>query len=205
MQQFNCDVKRVYNQRVYNHIDVRDYLERLTGWLDRPKTEAEKATDARLERILDKCAAYCRRLYGSSFDFVCIEKVREKLPGSEAPQGYFRADLRPVVDSDTLITEYDYRLVRKDRKIREVRTRIRVNGRKVDEEVVEAPQDHPGVEKIIFGPWRCLNNAGNRITTIGFWVKRHWKTQRRWFRLSTMRRARQGIMLLPPIFRVPAA
>lgn len=136
----------------WKELDVRDRLRRLNQWHDRPGSTTEKEVDARLKSILARCDAYCRRLFHSSFDFVCIEEERQKMGGGGAPVNYMLLSLKQPREAGTVTYEYDYRLVRKNLKIREVRTRIRCNGRRVDEKVVDPPVDHPGVEKIIFGP-----------------------------------------------------
>ena len=136
----------------WKDLDIRDRLARLHQWRARPKTAADNAADERLKTILERCDAYCRKLFHSSFDFVCIEDEMQEMGGAGTPVNYMLLALKQPREAGTVTYEYDYRLVRKDRKIREVRTRIRCNGRRVDEQVVEPPVDHPGVEKIIFGP-----------------------------------------------------
>jgi hypothetical protein len=96
-----------------------------------------------LESILAKAADYCRRLEASVLDFVCSEKVVEKVDRSRettkplGPQhdwNWMRGQTGTTVYSSMRPAKntflYDYQCVRADRVLKERRTLIELNGKK---------------------------------------------------------------------------
>lgn len=143
----------------WKDIDNRHRLQCMQEWNRLTKTPAEMVREARLKKILKKCDAYCRRLYNASFDFVCLEEESRWL--SEGSSLVINKGLRSirhnlVEDSKKITYVYDYRLIRKNKEIKEMRTLVRKNDRKVKETVIDPKADHPSVEKIIFGPVAML-------------------------------------------------
>ncbi len=144
----------------WKDIDNRDRLRCMQEWNRLTQTPAEMAREARLKKILKKCDVYCRRLYNASFDFVCLEEESQWLGEGSRPSinkglryniRYNRAD-----NSEKITYVYDYRLIRKNKETKEMRTLVRKNDRKVKETVIDPKADHPNVEKIIFGPVAML-------------------------------------------------
>ncbi len=77
-----------------------------------------------LERILEKTEIYCRRLGRVSLDFVCRERIEERLfdPPRLISAVSAPASLRRVT---SVSLEYDYQLIRKGDVIEEKRTLLR--------------------------------------------------------------------------------
>lgn len=95
-----------------------------------PETDGKDAdTSDTLRSVLNKAAAYCRKLDGAGFRFYCLEKVtsldhplpRPKVEGEEPPPSL------QVIRDDYL---YDYQIVGDKRTIMEKRTLQEKNGKK---------------------------------------------------------------------------
>ena len=104
-----------------------------------------------LERILEKTEIYCRRLGRVSLDFVCRERIEERLfdPPRLISAVATSVPLRRVT---SVSLEYDYQLVRKGDDIEENRTLLKEG---------KEPRDEPGAilktrvykhKYLVFGP-----------------------------------------------------
>jgi hypothetical protein len=107
--------------------------------------KAEPAPPAQLSALLDKAAAYCRRLENSAFDFVCREVISETVnPSLDADKKAPLVDPgwkspKPTAGTPFPVSKvrktkrsfvYDYQCVRAGRTIREIRTQLEENGKK---------------------------------------------------------------------------
>jgi hypothetical protein len=107
--------------------------------------KADSAPLAQLSALLAKAAAYCQRLESSAFDFVCREEISETInpslvdekaplvdPGWKSPKP---TTVAPFPVSTLTETKqrfvYDYQCVRAGRTIREIRTQLEENGKKM--------------------------------------------------------------------------
>jgi hypothetical protein len=112
------------------------------------KAAAAPLPDLSLEAILDRAAAYCGRLERSAFDFVCREEIAETIDPTldVAAAGSRRPEVTEIPGSTrysgpTIIIRrirkikhsyvYDYQCVRAGRTIREVRTLLREDGKRM--------------------------------------------------------------------------
>jgi hypothetical protein len=102
-----------------------------------------------LDSILKRLADYCRRLEGAAFDFVCLEEIKETIYPAldmkgprESLKDWRYWDLARWNATDPVALKkmrirnsyvHDYQCIRADRKIREMRTLLRENGRKTRE------------------------------------------------------------------------
>jgi hypothetical protein len=85
--------------------------------------------------VLKKCGEYCSRLQNVTLDFVCMEKIDEKLfAGGTSifgPTNNVRSIWRvrepPLLTKENNLV-YDYQLIRKNRIINEIRTLLKENG-----------------------------------------------------------------------------
>jgi hypothetical protein len=108
----------------------------------------EPVDRSRLEAILKKSEAYCRRLEKAALDFVCLEEVTE-LSVHFTPQ--------------TNVYLYDYQFVRTGREKKENRRLVSVNGKKRD--VKDAPLGTVmfRYENVLFGPIGLLDEDSQRL------------------------------------------
>jgi hypothetical protein len=103
-----------------------------------------------LSDVLTKAAAYCRKLEGAAFDFVCREEIRETInpkydvavQGNPRDAGSTTAvadGTSPFLGPSIVISRvrpvkhsfvYDYQCIRAGRAIRELRTQLEENGKK---------------------------------------------------------------------------
>ena len=119
------------------------------------KTAAPKAppaADLTLDEILARTAEYCRKLESSAFDFVCLEEIKETIdPALEVET----KTMRPTTVVDGMYTGptitfttvrpkkvkrsfvYDYQCIRASRTLRESRTQLEENGKKMVRENAE--------------------------------------------------------------------
>jgi len=97
---------------------------------------------ATLESLLAKAAAYCRKLEGSAFDFVCREEIHETIdPKLEVaiPTAPIDSGSEEFLGPSLVISKvnkikrsfvYDYQCVRTGHAIRETRTLLEENGKR---------------------------------------------------------------------------
>jgi hypothetical protein len=110
-----------------------------------------------LQEVLAKAAEYCRKLESSAFDFVCREEIREtvdpkydalarqnpKSPASVNDLGVGASNyMGPTITISTVNKikrsfVYDYQCIRASRTIRETRTELEENGKKMVRENAE--------------------------------------------------------------------
>jgi hypothetical protein len=125
-----------------------------------------------LAEILRKAKEYCRRLEIASLDFVCQERVAEKIdlsrdmvqemiektPGSTvyAPQAKV---LLTSVKNNYL---YDYQFIRKNDKISERRTLLEENGKKKNEPEAKLKTSVFRYQDILLGPIGLLGEKWQR-------------------------------------------
>jgi hypothetical protein len=117
--------------------------------LDTQKDIAEKSESVsqrqyspELEKVLEKCAEYCERLARVVLDIVCTEKIVEtiygrrditlsmtKTSGVDTMQDQAHRSIQFRQRKNIHKYEYDYQLIRKDRKITEQRILIKEDGK----------------------------------------------------------------------------
>jgi hypothetical protein len=115
-----------------------------------PVPQAAPPVSPQLPDILAKAAAYCRKLEGAAFDFVCREEIRETIDpkydaavqGNPRDAGSTTVVARgtsPFLGPSIVISRtrpvkrsfvYDYQCIRAGRAIRELRTQLEENGKK---------------------------------------------------------------------------
>ena len=114
----------------------------------KPAAKAAPAPDLTLEAILERTLEYCRRLESSAFDFVCREEISESIDPAldvglqkvgaavvtEYPATTRYSGPTLVIRSVRKVKHtyvYDYQCVRAGRTIREVRTQLKEDGKKM--------------------------------------------------------------------------
>ncbi|MEW5900167.1 MAG: hypothetical protein AB1715_01755 [Acidobacteriota bacterium] len=97
-----------------------------------------------LDALVKNMAAYCQKLEGSAFDFVCLEEIKETIDPRldlRRNQTVFRdwtwAPGRTIVISGSPrrlkhTCVYDYQCIRSGQSIREMRTLLKENGKKMN-------------------------------------------------------------------------
>lgn len=98
--------------------------------------------DARLAKILERAAGYCRKLDRAALDFVCLEEV------TETSRNY---------SPRTEVYLYDYQFVRKQEEVRERRNLVAVNGRKAALDDVALHTLTVQYKNVLFGPIGLLS------------------------------------------------
>jgi hypothetical protein len=127
--------------------------------LSAPSPARQAGQDERLARVLGKAKAYCLRLERAALDFICTEKIEEKiyqLPKIRLDEdgdqpGLSRIDTSPQM-SDTNTLVYDYQFVRKGDLKKERRILIEENARKRKRDDAELATRTVRVENALFGP-----------------------------------------------------
>ena len=120
----------------------------------------------KLTDILAKTGEYCERLENAAFDFVCKEKITEKIDISEEwasgdrvlkivkdLPGAWRPSKR--IKKNTYV--YDYQLIRKKKDVRETRILLEENGKEKYEKNSELKTHMFYFEKPLFGPIGLLS------------------------------------------------
>lgn len=132
-----------------------------------PSADPQDASDAELlERILEETEIYCRRLGKVSLDFICRERIEERLfkPPRRMSGARTPSTLRRVL---SVSLEYDYQLIRKGDVIEEKRTLLREG---------KEPRNEPDAvlktriykhKTLVFGPGGLLSE---------YWQPRHTYT-----------------------------
>lgn len=125
------------------------------------KKDQEKLTD-----ILKKTGEYCEKLENAAFDFVCKEKIIEKIDVSDEWAGRDRV-LRIIKDlpgawkpskkikENTFI--YDYQLIKKNKEVKETRILLEENSKEKYEKNSEIKTEMFHFEKPLFGPIGLLS------------------------------------------------
>ncbi len=103
---------------------------------------------SRLEALLKRAEAYCRRLDKAALDFICLEEVTE-----------LTVRFTPV----TNVYLYDYQFVRTDREKKENRHLIAVNGKKKDVRDAALSTVMFQYQNVLFGPVGLLGEEGRRL------------------------------------------
>jgi len=150
--------KRRYQQAVDEYeymIKAYDYRWNTPDRLDRQrcmraletfeKSPEEIARQKRLEKILEKTAAYCKRLNSELIYFFCNEVIREE---SARGHGHTR---------NSII--YEYQLVKEENKISERRIQLESNGIKDYREDVPLGTVKYQYEYLIYGPIAFFRKA----------------------------------------------
>lgn len=126
----------------------------------------ELKSQIKLTAILAKTGEYCEKLENAAFDFVCMEKITEKIDISEAWASGDRV-LKIVKDlpgawgpskrikKNTFV--YDYQLIRKKKVIKETRILLKENGKEKYEKNSELKTHMFYFEKPLFGPIGLLS------------------------------------------------
>ncbi len=97
------------------------------------ETLAKLDNQNELEMILSTCSEYCEKLSNASINFVCKERIVEKIYHYR-PGTYFSNQLLPV-DKKKSTFVYEYRFTLKGKKIEESRTLLEENGQKRHQEI----------------------------------------------------------------------
>jgi len=119
------------------------------------KIISDSSNQAELETILKKCAEYCEKLSNSVLDFVCIENINENFFYNYRKGHYF---INQLIETDAKNTySYDYQLIRKDKKIREQRMLLEVNGKEIKHKKAPLITQRFSHERVIFGPTGLLS------------------------------------------------
>ena len=118
-----------------------------------------------LEKILEKCADYCKRLANSALFFVCKETIKEEIYRSSprgirtmSSSGNIRIRVSgnsPKMEINTYV--YDYQLVRKENRTRESRTLLEENGRKMNKKNAPLQTKIFEHKNVIMGPIGLLS------------------------------------------------
>ncbi|HZX11661.1 MAG TPA: hypothetical protein VFG01_12015 [Acidobacteriota bacterium] len=127
----------------------------------------EQEDRIKLIRILNKAEEYCNKLGNAAFDFVCKEKITEKidvtpewtpsdrilkivkdLPGSWGPS--------KKIKKNTFV--YDYQLIKKGRDVVEKRILLKENGKKRHEINAQLKTQMFHFAKPLFGPTGLLSS-----------------------------------------------
>ena len=125
--------------------------------------DKQKKDKIELEKILEKSADYCKRLANSVLFFVCKETIKEEI--------YYRApvSIRTVSPLGTVRMQmvgghrekntyvYDYQLIRKENKIKESRTLLEENGRKMNKKNAPLKTKIFEHKNVIMGPVGLLS------------------------------------------------
>jgi len=119
------------------------------------KINSDSSKQAELETILKKCAEYCEKLSNSVLDFVCIENINEQFFYNYRKGHYFISQLIETDAKNTYI--YDYQLIRKNKKIREQRMLLEVNGKEIKHKKAPLITQRFSHERVIFGPTGLLS------------------------------------------------
>jgi len=126
---------------------------------------SEEAGQPKLEEILEKCAEYCERLANSVLDFVCQEKITEKIYDySPKSSGHVEMTDHEEITIKGLPSEieknvyiYDYQLIQKENRVRERRILVKENGKKKNEKDAQLKTKRFKHEHIVFGPVGLLS------------------------------------------------
>lgn len=121
------------------------------------RQEPEQAE--RLARILERAKAYCLKLERAALDFICMERIEEKMfadpgfttdraLGARGVPSAFRSLERSYANKYV----YDYQFVRKGDQKTERRILVEENGRKKNEEGAPLSTQAIRVENALFGP-----------------------------------------------------
>lgn len=103
---------------------------------------------SRLESLLAKAEAYCRRLDKAALDFICLEEVTE---------------LTVRFTPATNVYQYDYQFVRTDREKKENRRLVSVNGKPTDVKDAALGTVMFQYQNVLFGPVGLLGEGGRRL------------------------------------------
>ncbi|MCP4217077.1 MAG: tetratricopeptide repeat protein [bacterium] len=118
-----------------------------------PKTEAEKARDVKLKKILIETSKYCEKLKNSAFHFFCNEDISESF-NIEKDMGDIAGDyVRPGASKFV----YEYQLLKEKGKMTETRVLKKKNGMKMNVSDAELETIGYRYEKLIFGPVALLS------------------------------------------------
>lgn len=133
--------------------------------------DSDSKTDNRteLDKILEKCADYCKRVAKSALFFVCKEKIEEEIyeyrptigrrveidADQKTRRVYYVRRSRPIIEKNIYI--YDYQLIKKGEKIEESRILVEENKEKRYEKNAKLKTKRFYSKKSIFGPVGLLS------------------------------------------------
>ncbi len=123
----------------------------LAAWacLGSARLGAQEPVDrSRLDVLLKKSEAYCRRLEKAALDFVCMEEVTE---------------LSVRFTPETNVYLYDFQFVRTDREQKENRHLISVNGKKKDVKDSSLNTVMFQYQNVLFGPVGLLGEESRSL------------------------------------------
>jgi len=144
----------------------------------------EQEDQIKLNRILNRAEDYCNKLGKAAFDFVCKEKITEKidvtpewtpddrvlkivkdLPGAWGPS--------KKIKKNTFV--YDYQLIKKGRDIEEKRILLRENGKKRHKKNARLKTKMFHFAKPLFGPTGLLSSYWQNRLSYRMLGREKWK------------------------------
>lgn len=135
----------------------RENLRKLSRF---PQSEEERAREVILKKALSGAAVYCDKMQHSAFHFFCKEHITELADYSNLEKwvkGYRNNLLSDLQFRPTRHTYlYQYQLIKKEIKVTESRTLLKINGVKKNEENAKLRTYGLKYEKLIFGPFALL-------------------------------------------------
>lgn len=103
-----------------------------------------------LSGILAKSADYCARLNSVVLDFVCREKIHERFYFNFTKMKFFAEKLVATNAENHFL--YDYQMIRRNKKIREIRNLLKVNDKTYKPKEAPLSTTRFAHERVIFGP-----------------------------------------------------
>lgn len=126
------------------------FIQQVSGLDDTSK----KYDQIMLGDILEKCAAYCRKLEKASLYFVCKEEIRERIFYEQKAYARYRV-ISTFINENIYI--YDYQLIRKGSQTEEQRILIQENGMEKYEKEAKLKTKSFTHKHVIFGPLGVLS------------------------------------------------
>jgi len=117
----------------------------------------EEIVNPPLSIILKKAAEYCTKLSNATLDFICTEIATERLNYDYKKGDWFVHKLIERKAKNNFI--YDYQLVRKDKKVKEKRILLNVNGKKIHYKNAHLITQRFDYARVIFGPIGVLGES----------------------------------------------
>jgi len=129
-----------------------------------------------LNRVLNRASQYCETLKGSVLDFVCVEKIKEKINHGKDHEDYrskmfrtmggmmSRTKRAKISSTKTNSYVYDYQLIKKGAQTYEKRILLEENGKKKQEEHSQLKLETFRHRFVVLGPVGLLSKE---------WQKHH--------------------------------
>jgi len=131
----------------------------------KPAEPINEARAAEMISLLEKSAAYCRRLENAALNFVCNEDVVERLAGGGSFNYNTNSFTNGIRPSEWI---YDYQLIRSGGQTQEKRTLIEDNGKKRHEDNAELRTMRFRHRNVFLGPIGLLSDKAQAGHTYNF-------------------------------------